>query len=275
MCDLRILTTANLDYLSARLHGRRSRMAEGDRLETLCRLRSVSELARHVWPDREVPTVADFQHRLVEDLIGEISALVPLLDQSGARLLEWMLIRLQVKVPTERISWEAFAASLPAGPLRTSVQEASRCPARPFYMEAALDRGYYQELLTRAEALPSEEHAVVEPLLRHAAETVRRQWLARGQMNYSLTAEDLALFAEAGTGQISEMPDEASASNQLYRLANQAMRRNPIGLGTVIGYVILRQIEIANLITISEGIRLEVPAEMIRARMIPRSVVHV
>ena len=95
MCHMRALTTTNLDYLTARLHGRRSRMAEGDRLDALCRLRSVSELARHVWPDSDVQTVAEFQRRLVEELVREMSEFLPLLDESGARLIEWMLVRLQ------------------------------------------------------------------------------------------------------------------------------------------------------------------------------------
>ena len=85
MCHMRALTTTNLDYLTARLHGRRSRMAEADRLDALCRLRSVSELARHVWPDSDVQTVADFQRRLAEDLTREISEFLPLLDKPGAR----------------------------------------------------------------------------------------------------------------------------------------------------------------------------------------------
>ena len=85
----------------------------------------------------------------------------------------------------------------------------------------------------------------------------------------------LAPFEDTGAVRDSEMPAEAAAANQLYRLANRAMRRNPIGLGTVVGYVTLRQIEIANLTTISEGLRLGLPAEIIRARMTPRSMVHV
>ena len=275
MHHVRALTTPNLDYLTAQLHGRRSRMAEGDRLDALCRLRNLSELTRHVWPDHDVQSVADFQRRVVEDLTREMSELVPLLNEPGARLIEWMLVRRNVQKAIERISWEAFAASVPAGPLRASVQDASEYPARPFYMEAALDRGYYQELLTRAAALSREERAVVEPLLRHAATTFRNQLLARGIANYGLKPEELAPFAKVGALQVSAVQDEASAAHQLVRLANRAMRRNPIGFGAVIGYVTLRQIEIANLITISEGLRLGLLAEMIRERMITGSTVHV
>ena len=208
-------------------------------------------------------------------MIREISEFLPLLDERGARVIEWMLMRLHVKVPTVPRSWEEFAASLPAGPLRASVRDASGCPARPFFMEAALDRGYYQELVARTAALRSSDKAVVEPLARHAAETFRRQLLARGQFNYGVAPELLAQFEGTTAGRVSEIPAEAAAANQLYRLANRATRRNPIGLGMVVGYVTLRQIEIANLTTISEGLRLGLPAEIIRARMIPRSIDHV
>ncbi len=272
---MRALTTTNLDYLTARLHGRRSRMAEADRLDALCRLRSVSELVRQVWPDSDVQAAAEFQRHLVEELAREMSEILPLLDRRSARLIEWMLARLQLHVPMPPVSWEEYAASLPAGPLRASVQDATACPARPFYMEAALDRGYYQELVARTAALRSADKAVVEPLVCHQVETFQRRLLGRGQFNYGLTPEELAEFTGTVTVRVSELPAEAAAANRLYLLANRAMRRSPIELGTVVGYVVLRQIEIANLATISEGLRLGLSAEMIRARLTPRSMDHV
>ena len=233
-------------------------MAEADRLDALCRLRGVPELARTLWPDGEVKATAEFQRRLAEELVREVSEFLPLLGGSGARLLEWMLVRLHVKAPTAQVSWEEFAISLPAGPLRESVEEASENPARPFFMEAALDRGYYRELLARAAGLPED----IERLVRHEAETFQRSLLARGRANYGLATEVLAQF---------QVLDKIPAKpTERYRLANRAMRRSPTGLGTVMGYVILRRIEIANLTTISEGIRLGLSDEIIR-----RSVIHV
>jgi len=40
----------DLDYLNARLHGSRARMAEGARLDALCALGSVRELAAEMLP---------------------------------------------------------------------------------------------------------------------------------------------------------------------------------------------------------------------------------
>lgn len=271
---MRALTTTDLDYLTARLHGRRSRMAEGDRLDALCRLSSVSELAQHLWPNSDVQAVADIQRRLAEELVREITEFLPLLDASGTRLVTWMLVRLQLAAPTQRVSWEEFAASLAPGPLRTSVQNASKCPARPFFMKAALDRGYYQELIVRATALRQADRAVIEPLVCYEAEDFRRTLLARGAINYGLAPEVLAQFAGTAAVRRCETPTEP-ATNRLYQLANRAMRRNPISVGTVVGYVTLRRIEIANLTTLSEGLRLRLPAENIRTRVTPRSMVHV
>jgi vacuolar-type H+-ATPase subunit C/Vma6 len=43
-----------------------------------------------------------------------------------------------------------------------------------------------------------------------------------------------------------------------------------MGFGVVVGYVALRRLEVANLITISEGIRTGAGEDVIRARMVPR-----
>lgn len=272
---MRDLTTANLDYLTARLHGRRSRMAEAGRLDGLCRLRLMPDLVRQIWPDSKAQAVADFQRRLVAELAREVAGFLPQLDEPGARLVEWMLVRLQAPAPTPPVTWAAFAASLPAGPLRKSVQAAAGNPARPFFMEAALDRGYYRELLARMEKLPETDKALLEPLVCHEAGTFQRSLFARGRLNYGLAPEVLAPFSVIGPVQFGELPAEAAAWNRLYRLANRAMRGSPTGLGTVVGYVVLRRIEIANLTTLSEGLRLGLSDESIRARMIPRSATHV
>ncbi|MEI6972611.1 MAG: hypothetical protein WCL44_13975, partial [bacterium] len=67
------LTTVNdLDYIAARLHGRRSRLMEKERLDTLCRLHSVHELATALFPGTSLASSASIQQRLVQDLIDEL-----------------------------------------------------------------------------------------------------------------------------------------------------------------------------------------------------------
>ena len=52
------------------------------------------------------------------------------------------------------------------------------------------------------------------------------------------------------------------------RLANLAFRKSHIGLAAVLGYVGIRRLEVANLVTLSEGIQKAMTAEAIRDRLI-------
>jgi vacuolar-type H+-ATPase subunit C/Vma6 len=61
---------------------------------------------------------------------------------------------------------------------------------------------------------------------------------------------------------------ERLAWKRFFRLSNSAFRRSHMGLAAVVGYVGIRRVEIANLITLSEGVRKGMSPETIRARMI-------
>jgi vacuolar-type H+-ATPase subunit C/Vma6 len=71
---------------------------------------------------------------------------------------------------------------------------------------------------------------------------------------------------------------ERLAFRRFFRLANFTFRCSHMGLAAVVGYVGIRRVEVANLITLSEGIRIGMPSEAIRARMITyrdREAAHV
>ena len=63
---------------------------------------------------------------------------------------------------------------------------------------------------------------------------------------------------------------ERLAWKRFLRLANAAFRHSHMGLGAVVGYLALRRVEVANLITISEGVRVDLPALRTRTRLIQR-----
>ena len=63
---------------------------------------------------------------------------------------------------------------------------------------------------------------------------------------------------------------EVLAWHRYLRLARAAMRRSQLALGVVAGYAAIRRVELANLITLSEGIRAGVEPDVIRRRLIPR-----
>jgi vacuolar-type H+-ATPase subunit C/Vma6 len=347
-------TTANLDFLAARLHGRRGRMAEGRRLADLSRLRTIRQLASELFPGAETESAAEIQRRLVRSLADEVLGMATHLSSAGAALLYWLAARFQVEnlkivvrsilggaepavrgrhlVPLPReygFAAEALVASASLGELirrlehgiwgRSLAAAVRSCGAAPsaFCIEGMLDRHYFRELLARARALEGEERRLVEPLILQEIDTFHLMLVARGRFGQRLGAELLLPFHVAGAG-ISERcfaamltdPDlrtaagravgraldglppvptgssedrvasvpaalAALAANRFLRLANRAFRRSHMGLGAVVAFVAVRRVEVANLITLTEGIRARVPEEQLRARLVPRRLAEV
>ncbi len=331
----------DLDFLAARLHGRRSVLAEGARLDELCRLRTIAELSRELYPAAGLRTARDLQRRMVGDLAREIDDLAGRLKGGGAALLAWQGVRLRLEnikvlargfatgtplaqlrahlidlpgaiLPydaaalAQAVSFEDFLAALPPGPLREGLEEVRvpyREQPRPFLLEAALDCGYLREKVRLARCLDDEARAEVQNLASQEAGIFHLMLAARGVLHYGLkpawlaglhvaggaltqedyaamlAAPDLEALAAAATGLVVDALPESSAAaelevlgwNRFWRLANAAFRRSHMGGGAAIGFAALRRIELANLVTLSEGLRLNLDARLLRARLIPRS----
>ena len=289
----------------------------------------------------------------MEDLVSELSRCPRHLGEAGSDLFAWLLIRFQVEnvkvllrgfmdhTPLEAVqehlvtlpedgaldartlmaaeTLQKFVQRLPMGTPRQTLRAALgiyRDHLRPFFLEAALDRGYFQDLLARAGRLSGEDKELVAPIVDQEVNMFQLMLAARGRFNYGLTPElllplhirwcgipadrfkamlaapDIRAAAVLALGRaIDSLPSEPeSTENSLgldfaelealtwirfLRLANQAFRRSHMGFGAVIGYVGIRRVEVANLITLSEGIRTGVLPEVIRARLIPRRVLEV
>ncbi len=339
----------DLDYLGAVLHARRSRIAEAGRLEALCRLRSLAELGRAVYPDTEFPTAADFQRRLVEDWARELSDCMAQLGGAVAKLLAWLSVRFEVenlkvvlrgvvnRIPFEQLkprliplpqspTWDVealahaqslteFVGRLPRGWLRQTIREAVKIypeEARTFFLEAVLDREYFHQLMARMDALSRGEKAYVRPLIVQEVDTFHLMLALRGRFHYGLTPEALLPLHLGGTslpvGRFAAMlsdsepfaaaartlgrvidvlpgalgPESVAGTSELtvfeglartryLRLANRAFRCSHLGCGAIIGYFAVRRMEVANLITVSEALKLEVGAEDLAARLTPRT----
>ena len=340
----------DLDYLTARLHARRSQMAETERLDGLCRIRSLPEFCLTIFPESEFAGNLDFQRRLVYELIDELSGLSAHMSGPGADLIDWTLVRFQVenlkvliracliKAPMEELyghlvplpgelaldneglaaaaSPEDFVRLVPKGLPRENLKKALeiyRDYSRPFFFEAALDRGYFQGLVARTEKLLQEDREIVGPMVYQEVDIFHLMVVARGKFYYNLMPDmlrplhitgsrisraifaamlnDSDLYMSAGriaqrvldAAPFEEGPKDGSTAidvsvleglawKRFFQLANLAFRRSHMGLGTVMGYAGLRRMEVANLITISEGIRSDLAAETIRGRLIPRGV---
>ena len=342
----------DLDYLATRLHARRSRMAERARLDELCRARSLPELGRAIFPGGEFSAATDFQRRLVQDLAAEISGCLKHLDEDDQDFVAWLLARFQVEnmkillrgylnhSPLEILqlhlvslpdglgldasallaakSLEEFVGLLPAGSPRSRLHAVMASQREPslFVLEAALDAGYFQELLARNNQLRGGETEIIKPQISQEANLFQFLLVVRGRFHFGLTAETLLPLRVSDGGDVVEWfravlsaPDmlsaakcvvgividalpaagrsggeqsvvdisviEALAWQRYLRLANSAFRRSHMGVGAVAGYFGVRRMEIANLITLSESIRLGVDERETRARMIPRTDLEV
>ncbi len=339
--------TTDLDFVTARLHARRSRMAEGKRLDDLCHIRTMPELGRALYPETGPRTAVDLQRRLVADTAAEVGNIAGYLGGAEAEVLNWLCVRFQMEnlkvlargfsgglsveeirpylvplpaelePPVEPLlaaeSLEAFANLIPAGALAESVLrlavEPYKAQPRPFFIESALDHGYLAELTVRG--LTAGERGFVMTLVRQEVETFHMLLTARGRFYCRITTDVLKPFyigglgagavrvsAMAGAADLADLARrslghaidflppapavpgdadaripvlEALAWNRFWRAANQVFRASHIGLGAVVGYVGLRRVELANLITLTEGIRAGLTPDAIRRRMIPRS----
>ena len=336
----------DMDYLSANMHGRRSRLAEAERLDALCRIRTIPELVRAVAPDAESDTAVALQRRLVQDVLKELEWLVRLTPTAHS-LFDWMRTRFQVEnlkvlargfaagarfetlaphllpLPKDLAvdapalaaadSIEAFASLVRSTPLWRGIQaifEVYHNYPRSFFIEAALDRSYFIELLVRLDGISESDRADGEAVIRQEVDTFHMMLVTRGKFHYGLKPEQLMPFHVAGTvinrrrlramlsapdlgsaaaravgAAIDAMPLEmkgpggaesaadleALAWNRFLRLANRAFRWNHTGVGAVVGYLAVRRVELANLIILSEGIRAGLAPEAIRRRLIPRT----
>lgn len=346
----------DLDYLTARLHARRSRLAEAERLAALCRVRSLADLTRLVYPGSEFHIVTDFQRRLLQGLVREIDDCCKHLSGRSRSFVEWLLARLRLEdlkvllrgffnhlppaewqsqlldlpgslaLDSARLmtakSLEEFVARLPEEilyqRLRAMTNEPGKVPSL-FLLESALDADYLEELLRRTRQLPASERESVTPLVFHEANFFQFMLIVRGRFHFGLPpdtflplrlqgsgtndawfnrlrfAPDIPAAASHGVGVIIDVLPasrragdaggpidvpaiEALAWQRFLRLANRAFRLSHLGVGAVAGYFGIRRVEIANLITLSEGARLGLDENAMRPHLISpteREVAHV
>ncbi|MCX5684692.1 MAG: V-type ATPase subunit [Planctomycetota bacterium] len=342
-------TGSDDDFLSALLHGRRSRMAEAERLDALCAIRAIPELVHMIEPDAPNESVVDLQRRMVAKLANELFTFAWRVGGPAGVCLEWLAARFQVEnlkvlargmvtgaklkdvepylVPLSKPfsldadalisadSLETFVSRIPSTPLRNGVRVAMPVferNRRAFFIEAGLDHGYLTELLARAEPLVAREEPDMHVLACQETNMFLLDLATRGHLTYDLRAEDLLPFyvskagiqretfaamlaahdaqqvadeaagraidrataADAKGGEAREVATpgslEVQALNRYYRLGYWIFRRSHVGVGVVAGYAAMRRVELANLISLSEGIRAGVAPAVLRRRLIPR-----
>jgi vacuolar-type H+-ATPase subunit C/Vma6 len=201
---------------------------------------------------------------------------------------------------------EELVQALPPGVLRGCLERAYAVypdRRRSFFYEAALDQSYLEELRTCLGKLRGEDRDYTIQLVRQEIAVFNLMLAARGRFFYGIEKPVLlglfapgsgidgrrfsALLAAPGVAALRALaaglaveagppePDpsalEALAWKRYARLASRAFRGSHMGFGAVVGYLALRRLEAANLTTVSEGLRLGVPAGELYRRLLPRS----
>lgn len=223
----------DLDSLAARLHGRRSRLAEGPRLAALCSLASPAALGALLFPGDQTLTSGGIQARLISDLAAETLWISACLGGAWGEFARWQAVRFQLEnlktalrgLSSGAARGEVLAALLPLpegmdgygagladaktpegllellppGLLRDSF--AAAYPFRgetvsPFLYEAALDRDYLAELSRRCAALRGPGGELAAALCGEEAAAFNLMLAGRGRFFHGLGKADLLhLFA--------------------------------------------------------------------------------
>lgn len=336
-------SVCDVDFTLARLHGRRSALADGPRLDELCRIRTVPELSRRLYPGSPPDaSPRDFQRRAISGYAAELASLAEGMPGAGAAFLDWQRERFSLEnlkvlargvfagLPQEEIGrhmvvlpgreaprmelrphglatpgevfFEAFAEAV-----RSPVLRGALALARPlwlksrdiFILESALDSGYHAEAVRLAGACGDGARALASLeaglfLLMLAVRGVRGYRLPPGKLRVfhfagsGLSAERYerllrgvtpreaadvaeALFGAPVPGEAPSPADvEAVAWGRYLRLSNRLFRRGHMAARAVFGYAGIRRVELMNLISLSEGLRMGIGPRLLRARLIPR-----
>ena len=330
-----MLALKDLEHLSARLHGRRARLAEGPRLAALCGLGSPAALASALlpgaaagrdWPLRELVPAFVREARWTAACLGGRWG-----DYAGLQAERFRLMNVRtalrglaagaaageiaaalIPLPAGEGCGPELASAgsaralpdlLPPGRLRDGLAAAVRGGRDVFLAEASLERGLLAEQVSVSSSLGGADGELASGLAAQESAAFNLSVAARGRFFHSYgAAELLPLYAPGpamgprrysrllAAGTAAELrslaagsaveagppePDlpalEALAWRRLHKLAVRAFTAAAGGSGTAAAYLALRRVELANLASVAEGLRLGLEPGALLRRLIPRA----
>jgi len=231
------ITPVDFAFVSAKLHGMRSKLYEAERIEPLTSLRSTFEMAASVFPSLDVRSRTRFERALVEVHVRDLVRVRTFLEGRNREFFDWQLERYRVenlkvllrgwktKLPQSDI--ESLLVELPTDydlPVadvlatdkindvihmmpRKAFAEGIRRGVIQFhdsdklyYIEAGLDAEYLKELCVRARRLRMLDRRQVNALLRMELLIYNILFVMRARLNYDVPEQDIREFIVTGRG---------------------------------------------------------------------------
>ncbi|HUV38104.1 MAG TPA: V-type ATPase subunit [Planctomycetota bacterium] len=236
-----MITPVDFAFVSAKLHGMRSKLYEGERIAALTSLRNAFEMAAVVFPSLDVRSRMRFERTLVEEHVRDLVRIRTFLDGGNRHFFDWQLERYRLenlkvllrgwktRVPQREI--EELLVELPpdyalpvAEVLATDkINDVIRLmPCRPFargirrgvvqfhdsdrlyFIEAGLDAEYFEELCRRARLLGMTDRRQVVGLVRREVLIYNVLFVMRAKLNYGVPEADVREFIVTGPAPATE-----------------------------------------------------------------------
>ena len=313
---------SNLDFVTAKIRGMRGKIYEGESLLRLCHVGSIEDLAAKIVPNAPVGDTIGLQRHLTQMHVESLYRIAPYLDGWDHEIFLWLLRRYQaenlkvlVRVWATKSTPEALRAfSVPVPPeialpademvhaasmeeLIMSVPERElregallglgdyEETARPFFIEAGIDKAYYAALNRLASQAKGEAATGVRRLIELELDIYNTMFILRALFNYSVifnkirpflapfgnldmrtiddmrNAPDIDVAAAAVPNSITGHADPTSGEQvelamwqNMYRVANRIYYTSA-DMSAIVAFNFLKRVELANVIRISECIR--------------------
>lgn len=223
--------TGDFDFIHAKVHGLRSRVYEGDRLDALCDLSTVEQLWHRLYPDATPAGHRQLQRRLLADHLEVLRVIHEHLPGGLQDFFCWLMRRYQLENLKVLVrAWKAGAGLEEVRPYLAPVPEAVSLPAEAmlgadsladlvrrvpeprlraaaeahidrfqetgstFFVETSLDGAYYEALLAEQDRLRGVHRAHTETLVRFEIAVFNILCLFRLKLNYGLAFEEARPF---------------------------------------------------------------------------------
>jgi len=331
------VSQVTLCYLNAKIRGMRAKLWEGARLESLLDSRDLSDLARRIYPGAQFASALVLERRLTEDHVSALARAALHLEGRQADFVWALLGRYQVEnLRTVLRLWSAgettesaselvasvsgrlalpieelmsardigeFAALVTVEPIKDGIASGMEDYVRtrkPFFLEAGIDKAYFDFLADVHAALSPTDRRATDELVDAEISAYNAMFILRGRFNYGLeravTEKYLSRSARTVGASVTEalyaapsleaacqtLPRrfagppggknlaevERAIWKRLFRRANHRYYASMADLGGVQGFYYVKRVELMNLISIAEALRYGLPASEARANLI-------